>query len=187
MLQFLYSISDESVHSKIERIYIDYHENMIKYAEGLLSSMGRKNYRIDAEDAVQNAFIKITRYVYNIDFTLGKKYVKNYVFSILHNEICNLVKENKTEEELDENENFFVDDDIADMINASEKYNEIVDVIKKMDLIYSTTLFMYFCKEMTVNNIADVMGVSAKTVYTRLSRGKKHLMESLIKENLYEK
>ena len=85
MLQFLYSISDESVHSKIEQIYIDYHENMLKYAEGLLSSMGRKNYRIDAEDAVQNAFIKITRYVYNIDFTLGKKYVKNYVFSILHN------------------------------------------------------------------------------------------------------
>jgi DNA-directed RNA polymerase specialized sigma24 family protein len=32
---------------------------------------------------------------------------------------------------------------------------------------------------MTVKEIADMMGISAKTVYTRLARGKKLLLDSL--------
>ena len=32
---------------------------------------------------------------------------------------------------------------------------------------------------MTVNEIADMMGISAKTVYTRLARGKKLLLDSI--------
>ena len=58
-------------------------------------------------------------------------------------------------------------------------YGEIVRAIEKLDDKYCTTLQLFFCKEMTPNAIAELMGISPKTVYTRLARGKKLLLEIL--------
>lgn len=60
-----------------------------------------------------------------------------------------------------------------------EQYNEVVRAIEQMDDIYGTTLFLVYCKDMTVNEIAEMMDVPAKTVYTRLARGKKMLRDSI--------
>ena len=48
-----------------------------------------------------------------------------------------------------------------------ENYNQVVKAIEELDEKYSTTLYLFYCKEMTVNEIAKIMGISAKTVYTR--------------------
>ena len=65
-----------------------------------------------------------------------------------------------------------------------EGYGEIVRAIEKLDDKYSTTLQLFFCNEMTPNEIAELMGISPKTVYTRLARGKKLLLESLKGANI---
>ena len=88
MLQFLLTLSDESNHSKIEHIYHTYHDYMMRYAVSKFQTLGRTNFKYNAEDAVQNAFMKITKYIDKIDFTRGEKDVKNYCFTILSNEIC---------------------------------------------------------------------------------------------------
>ena len=179
MLEFLLLISDSSEHDKIIRVYNDYHEGMLKYAVSKFKSMGRRNCVFDAEDTVQNAFVKITRYVHNIDFATGEKSVKNYVFSILNNEICNFLNDNDELDGLDEACSEETAYDFLENIEMKEVYREAVKAIEALDERYSTTLYLFYCKEMRPDKIASLMGLSTKTVYTRIARGTTHLQSSL--------
>ena len=179
MLQFLLTISDEPKRGKIEYIYKKLHDKMMIYAISSFQSFGRKNFLFDAEDAVQNTFMKIARVVDRIDFSRGEKSVKNYCFSILSNEISNILHQN--EENFEKFEQFCLENeyDFIEELELREKYNEVVRAISELDERYSTTLYLVFCEEMTVSEIADMMGISTYTVYTRIKRGKKLLLNSL--------
>ena len=97
----------------------------------------------------------------------------------MYNEISNLLDNNEDFYELNEEllqENKYT---LIEEFEIKEKYREVVEAIKTMDERYSITLYLALCEEKTVNEIADMMGISTKTVYTRLARGKKLLLESL--------
>ncbi len=180
MLPFLLTLTDESNRAKIEHIYNTYYDYMMRYAISKLSSSGKSDFIHLAEDAVQNAFMQITKYIDSINFSRGEKDVKNYCLSILYNEISNLLDNNEDFYELNEEllqENKY--NTLIEEIEIKEKYREVVETIKTMDERYSITLYLALCEEKTVNEIADMMGISTKTVYTRLARGKKLLLESL--------
>lgn len=179
MLQFLLTLTDESNHEKVEQLYKKYHDYFVKCAVTKFKSLGRTNCVFDAEDAVQNTFMKITRYIYNIDFSRGERDVKNYCLSILSNEILNVLNENKEFFEISEEFCFEEEYNFIEELELRESYDQIVKFIEELDEKYSTTLQLFFSKEMTVNEIADMMGISAKTVYTRLARGKKLLLDSI--------
>lgn len=179
MLGFLLTLSDESNYSKIERIYNKYHEYMMRYAISKFQNEGSPNFLYDAEDAVQNAFVKIVKYIERIDFSREEKDVKNYCLTILINEIYYLL--HRKEENFENFEEFCLEKEynFIEELKIQDRYNELVEAIESLDERYSTTLYLVFCKEMTVNEISEMMGISAKTVYTRLARGKKLLLESL--------
>ena len=179
MLQFLLTLTDESNHGKVEHIYNTYHEYMMKYAVSKLHAAGRTNFVYDAEDSVQNAFMKITKYIDAIDFSRGEKDVKNYCLTILCNEICNVLNDNQESFEFDEEFCSEKEYNFIEELEIRESYNEVVKTIKGLDEKYSTTLYLIFCKEKTVNQVAEMMGLTPKTVYTRLARGKQLLLDSL--------
>ena len=179
MLQFLLTLSDESNHEKIQKIYNKYYDRMMRYAVCKFRDFNRKNFVFDAEDVVQNTFMKITKYIDRIDFSRGETDVKNYCFTILNNEINSFLKNNQDnfeifEEFCLENEYNFIEG-----LELRENYNQVVNAIEDLDEMYSITLYLVFCKEMTVNEIAEMMGITTNTVYTRLARGKKLLLDSL--------
>lgn len=179
MLQFLLTLTDESNQWKIEHLYNTYHDYMMRYAVSKFKSMRRTNFVYDAEDAVQNAFMKITKYIDAIDFSRGENDVKNYCFAILCNEICNILSDNQENYEFDEDFRFEKEYNFIEELEMREKYNHIVKAIEALDEKYSTTLYLVFCKEKTVSEIAEMMGINYKTVYTRLARGKTLLLETL--------
>ena len=179
MLQFLLTLTDESNHGKVEHIYNTYHDYMMKYAVSKLQAAGRTNFMYDAEDAVQNSFIKIVKYIDKIDFSRGEKDVKNYCLTTLFNEINSIMGENEEIYDFDENFCSEKEYNIIEELEMKECFNEVIKAIKALDERYSITLYYAFCKEMTPNEIADMMGINVKTVYTRLARGKKLLLESL--------
>lgn len=179
MLQFLLLLTDQSNHEKITCIYDNYHRFMMNFTVSKLKNMGRRNYVFDSEDIVQNSFMKITRYIHDIDFSMGEKMIKNYVFAILNNEICNFLNNN---EELEEIEEDFLEQeeyDFIEVLSIRERYNSVVKAIEALDDRYSSTLFLFYCKEMSVNRISELMGISVKTIYTRIARGKTLLLDSL--------
>ena len=179
MLQFLLTISDESDHEKITYLYNKYHTYMLRYAIVKFKDMNCHNCVYDAEDVVQNTFVKITRYIDNVDFSKSEACIKDYVFAILSNEIRNLVKANAEFDEIGEEFCEEYDVNNIDRINIIERYNEVVQAIEALDEKYSVTLFLLYCKEMTVDEIASMQGISSKTVYTRAERGRKLLLELL--------
>ncbi len=185
MLPFLLSISDESDHGRVRKIYSEYKREMLHLARKRLENAGRKNPAFDAEDAVQAALFKIIKYIDNIDFSRDKAEIKNYVFSILSNEINKIIG-HKEIDTLDVDEYPDMSSEkFVEQLGIEENYSRVVKFISQMDEIYSTTLTLVFVNEMSVKDVARVMGVSAKTVYTRLERGRQILISNL-KGELYD-
>ena len=185
MLQFLLTISDESNHDKIKYIYDRYHEYMMRFALGKLRDAGRRDFLIEAEDVVQNCFMKIVGNIDKINLSRSEVDVKNYCITMLDNVIYDFL--NKKEENFEIFEEFCAEKEynFVEELEIREKYEEVVRAIVALDEKYSSTLYLAFCEDMTVNEIAEMMGISAKTVYTRLARGKKILKES-IKGEMYD-
>ena len=182
MLLFLLSITDESNHDIIEKIYNNYHDKMLVLAEQKLLRFEMNDYKNNAEDAVQNAFVKIVKNIDRIDFSRGENDVRNYIFSILTNEILNILDENEDLLEFDEERYQSNEYDIIDELDMQEIYEKLVIAVEKLDEKYTTTLYLFFDKGMSIEEIAKMMDIPTKTVYTRFERGKK-LLKNAIKEN----
>ena len=179
MLYFLLTIADESQHAKIEYLYYTYHDDMIRHAKFRLKNCGRSNYEMDAEDVVQNAFVKIAKYTHAIDFTLSPKELKSYVLTIVANEVSNFLKENVAFEEIDSN---LTDEDFFAELRIKERYDEVVSAIEQLDERYSIVLLYRYREEMSVKDLAALLGIAEKSIYTRLDRGRKLLLDLLGKE-----
>lgn len=179
MLIFLLSISDKSVAANVERLYRDYYEDLLRFAQGRLKQSGIKNYEIDAEDAVQNAFVKITKYIDKINVGAPEKAVRSYVFSIVANEVTDIVSRDQRCDDIEEYADSLADEEIVEKMSIKESYRNVVKIIKRMDEKYSTVLMYYFCYDMSVKEIARMLNVSENTVYSRFSRGKLILLKTI--------
>ena len=177
MLNFLLSITDESDHSKIIYLYNTYHNDMIKLAKYRLKKSGLPNYELDSEDVVQNAFVKISKYINSINFEVSEKELRAYILSIVANETNRLLKEHRYFDDIDAHEADISDESFFEKIEIQETYDIVIEQIKRMDEKYSITLLFYYCEEMSVKEIAGLMDISEKTVYSRLMRGKRLLLE----------
>ncbi len=179
MLHFLLSISAESDRSRIERIYDAYHDDMVRFAKRRLKQSGIKNYEIDAQDTVQNAFVKITKYIDKIDFSASEAKIRSYVLSIVSNEVINTVSDYRYSDDIDEYADTLMSEDFIEKINEKESYDSLVKIIRQMDEKYSTALMYYYCYEMSVREIAQMLDLSENTIYTRLMRGKVILQKKM--------
>ena len=179
MLLYLLTLTEESNHGKIEYLYNSYYTDMMDFAKIKLMDAGRKNFTYDAEDAVQNTFVKIINNIENVDFSRENKNIRGFVFSILTNEIYNILREKEIFTEYDEEKLSNVNFNYIETLIIIEQCNDAIEAIKKMDDKYSSTLYLAICEEMPVKDIAKLMGISEKTVYTRLARGKKLLLNSV--------
>ena len=179
MLQFLLTITDEKYYSRIEYIYNRFNKDMIRFATSKFRLMNSYNPRLDAEDAVQRAFLRITKYIHNIQFPIHDNKLRCYVFSVVLHEVIRICEENNKYIELREE---FVEEDgynFIEDIDIKMMYDDVVKAIENLDPVYSMSLTLAYEKGMTPQQIADFMDIPVKTVYTRLARGKKMLRKAL--------
>ena len=183
MLTFLLAITDEEAHDRIRDIFKRHHELMLDYAKSKLQNYRVADIEHDAEDAVQNAFMKIVKYIDALDKEVSPKGERAYMMSIVSNEVINIIKAYRYFEDIDECENKYADafaeDKIIEQLSIKDKCAVAMETIKKMDEKYSVTMLYYYQNEFSVEEIADLMGISVQTVYTRLRRGRILLLESL--------
>ena len=182
MLLFLLSICDPEYHPLITILVETHQHDLIIYAKQILKNYGRSNYSYEAEDIVQNTYIKITKYCASIKFHEDPAHMKAYLKKILKNEAMTFLKDCDYVESLENIEyDIACEDNFVDEINSRERYQEVVDAIRNLKEIYSYTLSYRFFDKMEIHDIANLLGVSDKTVYTRLERGKKLLLDALAK------
>ena len=102
-----------------------------------------------------------------------------YVFSVVLHEVLRISEENT--KNLPFCEEIFFDDgyNIIEDIDMGLMYEDVVKAIENLDLVYSVTLLLRYENGLSPKEIAEMMEISEKTVYTRLSRGKKMLRDAL--------
>ena len=179
MLQFLLAISDQSDHEKVEYIYHKYRYDMLRLAKYRLLQLNSANAELDAEDVVQNAFVKIVRHIDKIDFSLQEQSIRSYIMRIVVNEATTLRTDTMYCESLELYESVLPDKDFIEQTRIAERYNDVVNAIEELDERYSIALSLRYIEQMSIKDISKLLGIEEKSVYTRIERGKVRLLEKL--------
>lgn len=183
MLSFLLAISDLDDHDKIIHIYNTYHTSLLKYARNLLRGSSQT---LDEEDAVQNMYVSLIKYIKTIKCWDDEKQLRAYLLTMIQHECLRLQKKAVYHEDLGEYENVLVsDEDFIRTINDVDDYQRLVRMISGIEAKYSVPMHLYWVEELDVKEIAQRLELPVKTVYTRLNRGKLILLKLLEQEDVY--
>ena len=132
VLNFLLMIADESNREKIEYIYYKYHDDMIRFARYKLKDYNIDSYELDSEDVVQNAFLKIVKYIDAIDISKPENQLKSYIFSIVANETKNFIEDATHYDDIDIYAETMIDDYFFDKLQINIRYEHVVEKIKML-------------------------------------------------------
>lgn len=127
-----------------------------------------------AEDAVQNAWMKVVENFSKIQAIPCKKRGA-YLVIIVKNEAISMIRKQKKESPLDE----AVLGEEADMERNPQS---ILEIIHQMPLLYRTVLEMRFVEERSTREIANRLHLKESTVNTRVHRGRSLLIKKLKEE-----
>lgn len=181
MLPMFLMTLDDGERDKLSHLYHAYHMQMLRLARVKLKKGGCANVAIDAEDVVQNAWVRIVKHADAVDLSKNERVVRSYVLTVVSNECARFLRERVLEEPLEEN---VADESFVKQLELSERYRAVVDAVKRLEDKYSNVLYLYYVTERPIREIAALLGVPEKTVYTRIERGKKKLLEMLGKEGI---
>lgn len=179
----LMSIDDDKQRSDVEQIWNLYGKIMLAKAFGILGNMQ------DAEDAVQEAFLRISKNAEN--FSEPKSPDTIALVSIYtRNVAINMYRRNKKRNEL-----FGNDGDLDNVISAAAESEDIaqlivndetVEIVRRainmLDEPYKDVILLKYYYHKKNIEIAEVLGVDANTVNGRVFRAKKKLKELIGEE-----
>ena len=176
-------------HDKVKRLYEDYHDSSVKLARSELWRRGWSNYYNDAEDVVQNAFRRILKYGKKINFKFEDQELKGYICRVVCNEVIRFIQKNqKHMEELVENIDDvsceYAEDEFFRQLNVQARKELVEKIISEMDEKYRCVLTLKYKNLKKPKEIAVMLGLKEKTVYTRISRGEAELINALKKEGV---
>jgi len=176
MLAFLLSICEKKYHPIIEHIYYTYQEDMVRFAKYRLRNRSVPNYDIEAEEVVQNSFLKIVTYADKIKRKSQPKVLKSYVMSIVKNESGTFVHNYFKRPDTEALESEFASmEDYSATLNVHNLYEDIIDAIDNLDYIYGVPIYLRVVMDFEVSEIANILEICEKTAYTRIERAKKML------------
>lgn len=137
----------------------------------------------DAEDIVQNSFIKMYRNINDFDTTLR---FSSWAYRITHNELIDWYRKQKSKPQFivsQDDEDIFAniagDMNIEKEAIQQETKKEIESIIKTLDSKYQEIIFLRFFEEKSYEEIADILQIPPGTVAIRLSRARKILGDKL--------
>lgn len=181
MLTFLLALADERDQERVTELYNRYHTEMYKIA---MYKLGRRPNALDeAEEAVQNAFVKIIEHFDSIRFDEGEKAIHAYVLTIVANESINIIRKQNDMVSLENiDTELKIPDDFVEQMCMLYEYEDVVQAIMALDDRYSIPLQLRYAEELSIKEIASTLNMKQKTVYTNLNRGKILLYQSLGKK-----
>ncbi len=177
MLTFLLSLTSEQNREKVEYLFTTFHDDVLRYAKSRLR--GKSYTGFDAEDVVQEAYIKVIKYIERIDFSVGDASLKSYLFSVVDHKTIDMLKGCEFHENLENYENELEDEDFLEKLRILDEAKHVREALKQLPIIYTITLRCRFYGNMSMKEIADYMDVPENTVKSRIKRGKRMLFDVL--------
>lgn len=144
---------------------LTYEQAVRKYAQTVTSVciMRLKNY-MDAEDCFQNVFVKL--YSNAPEFS-DEKHLKAWLIRVAINECNTYMRKNRRNIPLDEAKK-----------EAAEFYEDRYDIswaLFKTPQKYREVLYLYYCEQYKISEIAEILGIKESAVKARLKRGREKL------------
>ncbi|HDR68577.1 MAG TPA: RNA polymerase sigma factor [Bacteroidaceae bacterium] len=137
----------------------------------------------DAEEAAQDIFLKTFR---SIQFFQGKSKLSTWIYRISYNHCISVIRSKvkviDLVEEVDEseiNENTFNGLHTLSEKDREKHVRKAIEALAETDAVL-VTLFYY--EELSVNEIADITGMTSSNVRIKLHRARKKLYEVLNKQ-----
>jgi len=179
--------TDEKIARLVQAGKIENFGELVKRYEAKIMRYARKflfTYD-EAEDVVQEAFIKAYTHIQSFD---ASKKFSSWFYRLAHNEFINAIKKGGKEPL-----SVFDFDTLLPRFPAQKNYDQEIDrkelranLNKCLDRIapkYREPLVLYYFEELSYREIADILHVPTSTVGIRLKRGKK-LIKSLLPKTI---
>ena len=176
MVLFLALLDTQEEQEKFREIYENYRHFMWYIAQQKL-----KDTHL-AEDAVQEAFLALTRHLDKVEDAHSPR-TKKFLATIVRSKAIDLIRKNNPQEELtDELPEGKEGRDILDQLLVKENYNRLISCVLELDDSYRVVFEYKYLYRMSDEEIADILGISAKNVNVRYFRARKKLQEMIRKE-----
>lgn len=176
MLTLLLMIEDEKDRNKLEELYLTYAKELYYVAYQILHN------HHDAQDVLQNAFIKISKYLNKIVDVKCKK-TRGYLVIIVRNLSFDRYNENKKtvpmdflDESLEERGN---DTSLEEHVLNLERGKELAEALAAIKSDYADILTLKYYYEYSNAEIADLINLSYDAVCVKLNRAKAALKKLL--------
>lgn len=171
LLFYLSLIETEEDKSKFERLYYDYRKLMKHIATDMLHD------EFLAEDAVHEAFIKLTRHISGVNEDDRHK-TKAFIVIIIKSVCLDMLRKDKKDKSfgLEEIDSMgFVDDESFKRLEVEDVYS----VISSLSDTYREIIELKVVHNLSDKDIADVLGISNAVVRKRLQRAREILRVKL--------
>ncbi len=171
-------IEDEQDKQTFEALFNAYKKQMVIYALSILHNNS------DAEDAVQNTFIKILSNNWKTILKINNDTdMRNYLFKATKNSCIDIMRKNSRQIILadlisknKQNIDVLSDNDFVEYICRKLDYEELITKMKSLDRKYCEVLYYHFVLELTVSETAKILKQNVSTTKMQLVRGKKQLI-----------
>lgn len=172
------SITEEKQKYDVIDIFELYHKDLLKITAQKLKAAGDPNYIVDAQDVVQEVYVKLAKYIKTVN-GVSKSELKAYLYAIAANETKGYLCRMRQYEPTSEMTKIRSDDEFIDRLLIRERYERVVDCIGALDEKYSIVMLFRYVQGYSPRRIAKILGVNTAVVYSRLKTGKQKLIELL--------
>ena len=176
MFLFLALLDDPGEQEKFREIYEHYRHFMWYLANQRLQDEHL------AEDAVQEAFLALTRHLDKVEEVYSPR-TKRFLATIVRSKAVDILRTRTPEQELEDNLDLGRGGtDILEQYLQKENYNRLGYCVLELDDQYLTVFEYKYLYRMTDAEIGDILGIYAKNANVRYFRARKKLQEMIRKE-----
>ena len=168
MIIYLQMIDTPQDKNKFEQVYLEYHELMFWVANEILHNTH------DAEDAVHQAFVSITKNIEKISEPVCPK-TKSYVVTIVENKAIDIYRKKQRHPEVEL---------VEEAVGLTVEYqgsNGLTECLLKLPAKYRNAILLKYYQGYDTREIARMLGISEANAGKLLQRATQKL-ETLCRE-----
>lgn len=172
--KFIYAQDLATLREKEEQLVKDQLDGLDVYVLFNVS-MSILHNTADAEDAVQETFVRIISNLSKIDCA-NEKRSKAYIFVVTRN-ICYDILRKKHKVVFLEDDRELVDTNAVDNTEILTDVLTVQNNIKMLSPLLKNVSTLYYAEEFTVEQISGMLDISAESVYKAISRARNILLQ----------